>query len=256
VFAYHLKNARLHKRYFEQLFKNGSQCCCIPANKVLRVDFCESDCRIPIMIQVCGAKYFHKNIAFEIKLQRPVQSTSWEDVLTHLLFLFIYALQLRALGLCVKCSGRGIISKIQWHSHISSFLTLPLLCSPKKFGGAYSRRLVRPSVRPSVRTSHSCPAHNFVVWSRISKLFYRNDHNVETTCRAQLLGPYLKGQGHSMTLQLNLVRPTTLLFEVGFRNNFTEMITILRWCVARNIWVATLKVKVTAWTCSKIVSCP
>ena len=38
-----------------------------------------------------------------------------------------------------------------------------LLCSPKNFGGAYSRRLVRPSVSPSVLTSHSCPAHNFVI---------------------------------------------------------------------------------------------
>jgi hypothetical protein len=32
------------------------------------------------------------------------------------------------------------------------------------------------------------------------------------------------------------------------------MITILRGSLARNIWVATLKVKVTAWPCSKIVS--
>jgi len=42
--------------------------------------------------------------------------------------------------------------------------------------------------------------------------------------------------------------------EVRFWKYFTEMITILRWCVGRNIWVATLKVKVTAWHCSKIVS--
>ena len=90
----------------------------------------------------------------------------------------------------------------------------------KNFGGAYSRRLVRPSVSPSVRqsvrTSHSCPAHNFIIWSRISKLFYRNDHHVQTTCRAQNLGPYLEGQGHSATLQQNRVRLITLLFEVGF----------------------------------------
>jgi len=38
----------------------------------------------------------------------------------------------------------------------------------------------------------------------------------------------LKGQGHSMTLQQNRVQPITLLFKVGFRNYFTEMITILR----------------------------
>jgi len=42
------------------------------------------------------------------------------------------------------------------------------------------------------------------------------------------LGRYLEGQGHSMTLQQNCVPPTTLLFEVGFYNYLTEMITILR----------------------------
>jgi len=108
----------------------------------------------------------------------------------------------------------------------------------------------RPSVRPYV----SCPAHKFVILSRISKLFYINDHYDETTCRVQNLGPYLEGQGHSATLQQSHVRPITLLFEVGFRKYFTEMITILRRHVARNIWVASLKVKVTAWPCSKIVS--
>jgi len=115
---------------------------------------------------------------------------------------------------------------------------------------------VRSSVRPSVHTSHSCPAQYFVIWSRIWKLFYRNDHHVETTCRAQNLGSCLKGQGHSATLQQNRVRPITLLFEVRFRNFFTEMITILRRCVARKIWVPALKVKVTARPCSKIVSGP
>jgi len=116
------------------------------------------------------------------------------------------------------------------------------------------RQSVSLSVRQSVRTSHSCPAHNFVIWSRISKLFYRNDLHVETTCRAQHLGTYLEGQGHSTTLQQNLVRPITLLLEVRFRKYFTEMITTLTWRVARNIWVPTLKVKVTARPCSKIVS--
>jgi len=102
----------------------------------------------------------------------------------------------------------------------------------------------------------SCPAHNFVIWSRISKLVHRNDHHIETTCRAQHLCRYLEGQGHSMTLQQNHARPITLLFEVGFWNSFTEMITILRRRVARNIWVATLKVRVTAWPCIKIVFGP
>jgi len=102
----------------------------------------------------------------------------------------------------------------------------------------------------------SCPVHNFVFWSRISKLFHRNDHHIEATCRAQHLGRYLEGQGQSMTLQQNRVRSITLFFEVGFRNYFTEMITILRRRVARNIWITTMKVKVTAWPCCKIVSGP
>ena len=50
------------------------------------------------------------------------------------------------------------------------------------------------------------------------------------------------------------VRPITLLFEVVFRNVFTEMINTLARRVARNIWVPTLKVKVTARPCSKIES--
>jgi len=100
----------------------------------------------------------------------------------------------------------------------------------------------------------SCPAHNFVTWSRISNLFHRKDHHIVTTCRVQHLGRYLEGQGHNMTLQQNCVRPITLLLEVGFQIFFTEMITILRRRVACNIWVATLKVKVRTWPCSKIVS--
>jgi hypothetical protein len=66
------------------------------------------------------------------------------------------------------------------------------------------------------------------------------------TCGAQNLGRYLEDQGHGMTLQKNHVRPITSFLEVGFNNNFTEMITILNRRVACNIWVATLKVKVTA----------
>ena len=63
---------------------------------------------------------------------------------------------------------------------------------------------------------------------------------------AQNFVRYLEGQGHSMTSKQNHVPPITLLCEVRFYKYFTEMITILRRCVTRNIWVATLKVKVTA----------
>ena len=150
----------------------------------------------------------------------------------------------------------------------------------------------------------SCPAHNFVFWSRILKIFHRNDHHIETTCRAQHLGRNLECQGHSMTLQQNRVRPIALLFEVWFRNIFHRndhhiektchaqhlrrylegqghSILAAKSCRAINfvIWdriskifhrndhhikkrwraqhlVAILKVKVTVWPCSKIVSGP
>jgi len=66
--------------------------------------------------------------------------------------------------------------------------------------------------------------HIFVIWSRISKLFHRNDQHIhiETTCRAQHLGRYFAGQGHSMTLQQKRVWPKTLLFEVWFNNYFWQ----------------------------------
>ena len=70
--------------------------------------------------------------------------------------------------------------------------------------------------------SNLCPANNFVIWSRILKLFHRNDRHIETMCLAQHLGRYLEGQGHSMTLQQNQVRSITLLFEVGFYNYFWQ----------------------------------
>jgi len=57
-------------------------------------------------------------------------------------------------------------------------------------------------------------AHNFVIRSQILKLFHRNDHYIGTTCHVQDLGHYLEGQGHSMTLQQNGVRPITWFFEV------------------------------------------
>ena len=128
---------------------------------------------------------------------------------------------------------------IHWHSHANIKEWMMLYYAPRKISGEHIvaalsvRPSVRSSVRQSVRTTHSCPAHNFVIWSGISKLFYRNDHHVETTCRAQHLGPYLEGQDHSLTLQQYRVRPIASLFEVGFRNYSPEMITILKRRVAR-----------------------
>jgi len=62
----------------------------------------------------------------------------------------------------------------------------------------------------------------------------------------QHLGRYLEGQGHSMTLKQYRVRPIPLFFEVRIKNYFTEMIAMSGRRVTRNIWFATLKVKVTA----------
>jgi len=46
-----------------------------------------------------------------------------------------------------------------------------------------------------------CPANNFVIWSPTLKQFHINNYHIETLCREQNLGRYLKGQGHNMTLQ-------------------------------------------------------
>jgi hypothetical protein len=94
---------------------------------------------------------------------------------------------------------------------------------------------------------------NFIICSQITQLFYRNDHHIETMCCEQHLGRYLEGQGHSITLQQYRVRSITLLFEVGFK------IISQKWSpywdnVSCNIWVATLKVKVTAWPWRPITS--
>jgi hypothetical protein len=79
----------------------------------------------------------------------------------------------------------------------------------------------------------SCPAHNFVILSLILHLFHKNDHHIETTCPALHLARYLEGQAFSITLQRNRLQPITSLFEFGFYNNFTEMITILRRRIAQ-----------------------
>jgi len=61
-----------------------------------------------------------------------------------------------------------------WGGDKTSNFVINMLCS-KNFEGAYSCRVVRPSV------PNSCSAHNFVIWSRILKLFHRNDHHIEMT---------------------------------------------------------------------------
>ena len=79
---------------------------------------------------------------------------------------------------------------------------------------------VRPSVRLSVRLS-VCPLKSGsfdnlkTIEARRMKLGMYIGSNVYNM-HAQHLGRYLEGQGHSMTLKQNRVRPITLLFEVEF----------------------------------------
>ena len=81
--------------------------------------------------------------------------------------------------------------------NIFQFLFVVYYAPPqKKSGCKCSCRIVPPPVSP---------AHNFVIRSWILKIFHRNDHHLETMYRTKQLGGYLEGQGHSMTLQLNLV---------------------------------------------------
>jgi len=91
----------------------------------------------------------------------------------------------------VAYSNRHV--RLSVHPSVSPSIIFMLPEKIQHKGAALSvRPSVSPSVRPSVRTSHLCPALNCVIWSRISKLFNRNDHHVGTTCRAQYLVPTLK----------------------------------------------------------------
>ena len=69
--------------------------------------------------------------------------------------------------------------------------------------------------------SKSCPAHNFVFWSRIWNYFTE----MITILRphvAHQLGCFLEGRGHSLALQQDRVWSKTLLFDVGFYNYFWQ----------------------------------
>jgi len=84
------------------------------------------------------------------------------------------------------------------------FTTVSQKWSPYNYWDHVSRKTFG-SIPWRSRSQHdlaakTCPAHNFVIWSRMLKIFHRNDHHIETTCGEQHLGCYLEGQGHSMTL--------------------------------------------------------
>jgi hypothetical protein len=82
--------------------------------------------------------------------------------------------------------------------------------------------------------SKSCPAHYLVILSRIFKLFHRNDHYIEQNC----------------------VQSITSFFEVGILQLFHRYDQHNeKTCHVQHL-VATLKVKVKAWSCCKIMSGP
>ena len=76
--------------------------------------------------------------------------------------------------------------------------TVSLLCSPKNFGGAYSRRFVRASVRPcvraSVRPSRSCPRKFSETACRISvklhgNIKYQRWMRISPACSGSMIFP-------------------------------------------------------------------
>ena len=74
-----------------------------------------------------------------------------------------------------------------------------------------------------------------------------------------LCSPKNFGEAYSHQVVRPSVRPEfvsspLLRYLKSDSKTISQMITLLRRCVAEKIWVATLKVKVTLWPCSKIVS--
>jgi len=96
---------------------------------------------------------------------------------------------------------------------------LPVFTPEGTIGLPSSRPSVCLSVRPSVSLSVRLKSGSFdilkTIKARLMKLgmcIGSNVYNMHT----QHLSRYLEGQGHSMTLKQNRVRPIFLLFEVGF----------------------------------------
>jgi hypothetical protein len=135
---------------------------------------------------------------------------------------------------------------------------------PKKIGGAYSRRVVRPSVRQSFRT--------FRIRVRpITSLFEVGFYcylKSDFTTISRKWSPYWDDMSRATCRSLNWKSRSQ--HDIAAKscpvNNFVIWSQILQVFkrkdhhiegrVAHKILVASLKVKVTAWHCSKIVSGP
>ena len=95
-----------------------------------------------------------------------------------------------------------------------------------------------------------------VIWSRISKIFHRNDHHIEMTCRAQHFGllPWRPRSQQDLTAKScpahNYVIWSRILQFLYLNDHHIETM-----CRALHLG-RFLKVKVTAWPFSIIVSGP
>jgi len=106
---------------------------------------------------------------------------------------------------------------VGFQKYFTEMITILRRCVVRKSGSLPWRSISQHDL-----AAKSCLANNFVIWSRISKIFHKNDHHIDAMCCAQHLGLYLEGQGHSMTFQQNSFRPITLWFEVEFYNYITD----------------------------------
>jgi len=107
---------------------------------------------------------------------------------------------------------KTLLFEVRFRKYFTEMITILRLRVARKLGSLPWRSRSQHDL-----LAKSCQAHNFVIWSQILELFYIIDHHIDTTCRAQYLGRYLEGQGHSMTFQQNCLRPITLLFEIDLK---------------------------------------
>ena len=118
-----------------------------------------------------------------------------------------------------------------------------------------SRRVVRPFVSPYVRTSRirvrpiTSEVGFFLTISQKCSPYWD-----DVTRATFALLPWRSMSQHGLTAKSCPAHNFVIWSPIY--TLLTGMITISRRRVARNIWVAILKAKVTAWPCSKIVSDP
>jgi hypothetical protein len=149
---------------------------------------------------------FLENYLFVLK--RIFVKVIWTNTDQYLSNIFIYFTCQRSVVYWYRCRT----TDLKVYGWIPNQHQVMFFYVPRKISGEH----IVVGLSVPMYVLNLCPAHNFVIWSQILKRFHRNHHHIKTTCHAQHLGRFLEGQGHSMTLQQNCVRPITSLFEVGF----------------------------------------